>query len=293
MLKTIRIIFFISFCPFFALSQSNGPKFREVCKLPPDLNESSGLALTREGDIISHNDSGANPYIHCFRTGNPLGSTLIRIKEEKNYDWEELADDDKFLYIGDFGNNLGARENLMIYRVKKASIERRKKTTAEKIQFSYPEQKVFKARQFHNFDCEAMFAFENKLYLFTKNRADFHTQLYKLPNDPGQYEAELLDTFDVAGLITGADINDAGNVVALIGYVYLGNNRFNPFITLFYEFEGADFFNGKSRRIDLPVVKQTEAICFKDDHTILFSEEEENLNTGYLFEMDISAYLKR
>ena len=39
------------------------------------------------------------------------------IINSKNKDWEDITKDNKFLYIGDFGNNLNNRKDLKIYKV--------------------------------------------------------------------------------------------------------------------------------------------------------------------------------
>ena len=38
-------------------------------------------------------------------------------KTVKNYDWESLAADNNFIYVGDFGNNFSNRDNLTILKI--------------------------------------------------------------------------------------------------------------------------------------------------------------------------------
>ena len=57
--------------------------------------------------------------MYVFSIGEPKQVRTIKIDNAKNDDWEELAEDDEFIYIGDFGNNNGKRKNLCIYIIRK------------------------------------------------------------------------------------------------------------------------------------------------------------------------------
>ncbi|MBL6943693.1 MAG: T9SS C-terminal target domain-containing protein, partial [Bacteroidales bacterium] len=87
--------------------------------LPPEIQESSGLAYFNE-KLWTINDSGGLPVIYAFDT--IVGQIVQRIIVDNaiNIDWESLATDDDYIYIGDFGNNLGNRDDLAIYIVSKS-----------------------------------------------------------------------------------------------------------------------------------------------------------------------------
>ncbi|MBL6944493.1 MAG: T9SS type A sorting domain-containing protein, partial [Bacteroidales bacterium] len=192
-----------------------------------------------------------------------------------NIDWESLATDDDYIYIGDFGNNLGNRDDLAIYIVSKSDIPLEGDGTAgsTKITFIYSDYKGnTEKKKEHNFDCEAFIATNDSLYLFSKNRGDQKTKLYRLPKMPGDYIAELISTFNVAGLITGADINISSDEITLIGYV---DQSWIPFTWLLFDYEGTNFFGGNKRRIDLLNIAatQTEAISYTiSKHEVITSE---------------------
>ncbi len=119
-----------------------------------DLAETSGIILW-QNQIWTHNDNAdINIYSLDTLKGNiiqpyPLTGSL-------NKDWEEISQDDDYLYIGDFGNNLnGNRTDLKILRVSKTSILSNS-PVIETINFSYSDQIDFSPTGSNNsdFDCE-------------------------------------------------------------------------------------------------------------------------------------------
>ena len=85
-------------------------------KLPPAMQEISGLTVTGPATLWAHNDSGDEP---CLYRLSPAGSLLdtLCLPGAGHTDWEGLTHDPAGnLYIGDFGNNFSQRQNLRIYR---------------------------------------------------------------------------------------------------------------------------------------------------------------------------------
>ncbi len=234
----------------------------EIATLPMTLSECSGLAWL-PGGLWIHNDSGNDDNI--FRIDTTTGAVLqtVIIATADNNDWEELASDDQYLYIGDFGNNPGNRTDLNILRVDQDDLGA-VAVNAEIISFVYSDQTDFTENMNnHNFDCEAMFVHNDSIHLFTKNWADNQTKHYVLPAIPGAHTAELVETFDVELLVTGADISDQG-VVSLIGYNSIGFS----FMWLLFDYEESFFFSGNKRRIALGFgldTGQTEGIVFREN----------------------------
>lgn len=258
--------------------------------LPSMINESSGLLLYND-KILTHNDSGDEPIIYQVdrQTGAFLGKAMIN--GVKNIDWEEINQDEEFIYIGDFGNNRGNRKDLAIFKVNKKNLFQQK-IEAETIAFLYPDQRRFNTGAYrHNFDCESFVTFGDSLYLFSKNHVNRQTKSYTLPKTSGTYTAVLRDSFDTGGLITSSALNDDNTLLCMLGYNY--ENRTNyPFIWLFWNFEGTDFFGGQQRKIILDMEKQTEGITFYKDHQFIFSCESERKGKGELFLFDAGAYLE-
>src|SRR4051812_9917293 len=163
------------------------------------LNESSGLIWWNK-QIWSHNDSGNDPAIYSMNTTTSNIQRNVTISNATNIDWEDIAQDNKFIYIGDFGNNAnGNRTDLKIYKIAKADVLAGTMVTASIINFSYNDQTDFtpKGNNNTNFDCEGMIALGDSLYLFSKDWVDNKTRLYKLPNKPGTFSAIKLGELNV------------------------------------------------------------------------------------------------
>lgn len=256
--------------------------------LPDEIEESSGLAYYNS-KLWTINDSGGLPILYAFDT--LTGEVVQRLSVMgSNVDWEALADDDEYIYIGDFGNNSGTRDDLTIYLVNKDNIpdEGDASVTSSTIKFTFSDYSVESViSRNHNFDCESFFATEDWLFLFSKNRGDQQSKMYRLPKESGNYVAELMATFNTMGLITGADINRTSNEVTLVGYV---DQQWTPFAWLLFDYKGDDFFSGNKRRIDMPniVATQTEAIAYivgkkeimTSEGHILFSQSAYDFNSG-------------
>jgi len=258
-----------------------------VATLPSPLNETSGLARGDDTMLYTHNDSGHPPDL--FQISSTTGRIIntFRIPGVKNIDWEELAADSSFLYVGDFGNNGGTRKDLVIYRINKSHLSVTRPGEVEAIRFSYPEQTYFGPSNRHNFDCEAMIVLGDSLYLFTKNRKDLATDVYRLPKEPGLYSALRVGHFNTGGLITAADILPGSPTkLTLLGYEFKGS-RFKSFLWVFTGFQNADFFGGRCTRTELAEDLQAEAIVFDSDTTLLISHEEEFGTTGRLFKLNL------
>ena len=91
-----------------------------ITSLPRVLNETSGLIFYK-GLLWTINDSGGKNVVYGFDFNGEIQHE-IEIKDAKNNDWEEIAQDEKHIYIGDFGNNNGMRKDLKIYKIKKKDI---------------------------------------------------------------------------------------------------------------------------------------------------------------------------
>lgn len=208
--------------------------------------ESSGVVLS-DGFIYTHNDSGNSS---VFFKVNPADGTLvqmIKVSNFSNVDWEDITVDDDFVYIGDFGNNDGIRKDLKVLKISKSQFknftDKLVYVTAEAIEFSYTEQTSFISTSTHNFDCETLISKGDSLYIFTKDRGDNATRVYKLSKTPGQYALTAIGSYNVNGLLTGGDYNAQTNEVVLIGYSASGHK--NSFVYLLSNFTNDAFFGGK------------------------------------------------
>ena len=244
--------------------------------LPGQISESSGLIFAN-GFLWTHNDSGNT---NSFYKIDPNTGALVQeisVANAPNTDWEDIAYDQNFIYLGDFGNNDGDRKDLKILKICKDSILSKKESfisvAAEKINFSYADQVNFVANKTHNFDCESLIAKGDSLYIFTKDRGDLQTKLYALPKIAGTYIVSPLDVYNSQCLITGADYNPKTNEVALIGY---SATKDKSYVFYLNDFPNSSFFKGNKRKLQLTqnyVGLQTEGICYISADSIAISCE--------------------
>ena len=128
----------------------------------------------------------------------------------------------------------------------------------------------------------------DSLFLFSKNRGDFRTDIYGLPKMPGEYVTSIQGSFDSEGLVTGADYRkrDSKGELVLVGYSIHGK-AFYPFILHFSNIEGSRFFEGEYERMDFRKVLQTESIIFHGEDKAYLTNEEEDGAKGFLYEADL------
>lgn len=205
--------------------------------LPSEVAESSGLAWYKE-QLITHNDSGNEPYLYLI---NPTTRELTRkvlVSNATNVDWEDLAQDDNYLYVADIGNYSGNRKDLVIYKVSKGDLDAADTVQAAHIEFRYEDQTDFAAGSRSDWDAEALLLIGDSLIIFTKQWQSNGTKAYVVPATPGNHIARLLGTYASNGLVTGATYNTASGIAYLCGYTALlqpfllrmeGTNEGNPF----------------------------------------------------------------
>lgn len=238
--------------------------------LAPALSETSGLIFWNDR-IWTHNDNtDLNLYALDTTNGSILGT--FTLSGLANIDWEEISQDDAYIYIGDFGNNVnGNRTDLKIMRIAKSALLLNA-PVADTINFSYSNQTDFSPAGSNNtdFDCEAFIVSSDSIFLFTKQWISKQTSVYSLPKTPGTYTARLDTTFNVDGLITGATYLPSKKLIVLCGY----SNMLQPFAYLLYDFSGYDFFGGNKRKISLALpYHQVEGVATHNGLYYYFSNE--------------------
>lgn len=253
--------------------------------LPESINESSGLIYYND-QLWTHNDGVGDNRLYQISPNSPVIEESIILQNSTNIDWEDIAQDESHLYIGDFGNNAGDRQNLKIYKIPKNNFTENTDT----IFFSFADQLNFTGPlNQHNFDCEAMIVDRDSIYLFSKNHLDQQTRLYQIPKIAGQYQATVKARFDTKGLITAADLDQESNTLCLLGFE-INNDRYLPFVWIFYDYPNTDFFRGKNKRVDLAIEAQTEGIAHQRDGLFFISSENENDTQGNLFLFDAEKW---
>jgi hypothetical protein len=267
------------------------PKLK--AELPNDVRETSGLFF-HNGRLWTHNDSGGKPVLYALDTTTFEVVQKITLANAKNKDWEDVCTDGERVYVGDFGNNKGKRKNLRIYTFSLLALPDSGDATitVDSIRFCFGDQTNFVYNKHeHDFDCEAMFATEDYLYLFSKGWATGTTRMYRLPKTLGNYVAEVVNGFDSQGLITGADYDRENHVLVVVGYV---KNIWKPFMYLIFDFdeEGVKLSN---RRFELPqwAGTQTEGICFFDEGKCYVSAETSPSFSARVFVADFRRWINK
>ncbi|HNU32182.1 MAG TPA: PKD domain-containing protein [Bacteroidia bacterium] len=229
----------------------------------PLLDETSGVEFL-SNKLWTFNDSGNSNAIYRVDTATNTVHQTVTISNATNTDWEDMTSNNDYLFIGDFGNNNGNRQNLKIYRIHKNNLPAGATTaTADVINFSYSDQTSFPSLpNNNNFDCESMIFYNDSIHLFSKNWVDLQTRHYVLPNAPGTHVAQYRETLNAGYMVTGASVQKGG-VIALIGYNNSGSGPI--YVYMLYDHKNNFFFNGNKRRFnvgDKATYGQVEAVDF-------------------------------
>jgi len=254
------------------------------------LDENSGI-IKHDNSFWTHVDD-SDKSIYRIDTESDSIFQKVTILNSTNQDWEDISIDDNYIYIGDIGNNGGNRHNLRFYRIDKSQID--STTTAvnaDKIKFTYADQTVFNTNNGNYYDCEAFFVLNDSIHMFTKGWRNRWTKHYVLPAVPGTQVAQLVDSFNVDGLITGADIQ-GDSLVVLLGLNYVNGSK--SFVWMLNNFTGSDFFGGNKRRFEIGNINnvgQVEAICFSDTNKCFITNEGLSATPPQIREVDLSPFL--
>tara|TARA_B100000768_G_C11284579_1_gene381360 strand:- start:5499 stop:6323 length:825 start_codon:yes stop_codon:yes gene_type:complete len=242
-------------------------KIEKDYPLSNTIEETSGLEIV-DNLLITHNDSGGEASLYYLsKKGKILNKRKIELASNK--DWEDLTRDEKYLYIGDFGNNFDNRKNLKIFKV---PIDLNNNERNQIISFNYPEQNSFKFNRNTIFDAEGLISIGDNLILFTKNRAKKITDLYLIPKNPGNYEAKKIGTIDVKSIITGADYNKKLKLLALTSTIDFKEY----YLITIPNFSLNTKIEYKINMYKIPIGKsQVEAIKIIDDKNFWITSENE------------------
>jgi outer membrane protein assembly factor BamB len=250
----------IKFLTLFAFTVSMLYAQISVRKIDSDiLDEASGLLISKKypGVFWSHNDSGDKARLYAFDMKSLKLIKKIKVKKAKNRDWEDLSYHKGKIVIGDFGNNKNRRENLRIYTIDEPNPYTDKKVkviSKQKFIFSDQKSSIFRRK---NFDCEAMYSFNNKLFLLSKHRADTNTTLYVLKGS----KAKKITQYSLDDRVTSADSD--GRYVVILTYrsLYL------------IEPKGDNIFDYPVKRKILEDVGQVEGVAIDGDMIYVISED--------------------
>lgn len=192
---------------------------RLLATLPDKIQETSGLA-EKDGLLWTINDSGDKPVLYGLNSMHQLVKQ-VNVYGARNIDWESLAQDSDTLYIADCGNNRGKRRVLQIYKVlwdDLNAVASGGKVKATVINISYANRPDKVNPKSHNLDCEALTVVNDELWLFTKNRGDQKTNLYRIDKNAAEQTLSPVAYYPVEGLVTAVDYDHKSKRLAILGY---------------------------------------------------------------------------
>ena len=253
--------------------------------LPKIINETSGLEFYNN-NFITHNDSGGEPSLYVF---NEMGEVIETIGlnknpdfEIENNDWEDITNDNEYLFVADTGNNFGNRDNLNIIRVSKGTDF----MVDGIIEISYSDQESFFPRPKHKYDAEAIIVIEDKIALFSKDRENLNTDLYLV--DKNQNGSQILTSevsYNVNTLITGGDYDEDRNLLALVSY----NSNGNQYLLLFEKFKLNNLENNTFKKFKIPLEQaQIEAVKIIDEKTFWVTSEDEGIGSPFMYKIEVN-----
>lgn len=243
-------------------------KREKITELSDSLKENSGLSFLKN-KLYTFNDGGNSSEIFEI---NKVSGKIEKVFKTNliNKDWEAMATDSANFYIGDFGNNAGARKDLMIYKI---PFDGEKiADSAKVISYFYPEQNDFSSRNLNNdFDAEAMIFLNGKIHIFTKEWVSKATSHYVVdPEITENQRAQKVENFQTDYVVTDAAYFQ--QKLYLIGYT----KKTEVFLSIFKETEPGIFFKEKPKKYYLGSalsIGQIEGIE-ADENGIYISGEE-------------------
>jgi hypothetical protein len=243
----------------------DSPQVIDAYDLDSELAESSGLWCSVLG-IFTLNDSGNAPRLYQI---DPQGRIIGRFAVDSyNHDWESLTGDEESLFIGDFGNNKGARKGGRVIRMPVLGLTQNRPLPIRELMFDYADRPQYKLRAYdHDFDAEAMVARSDDLLVFSKSWKSNVTRVYRLDKLMRQQLVDPIATLATPGwVVTGATLEPSTGAVILVGYQKAGLPLFMPVIARV----SPDLQWIDSMRLE---GGQVEAVCSLEGGDILYTQE--------------------
>lgn len=280
--RTVRILFALVLAGLLASPPARPEKprvrtFRPDFTAPAQLPELSGLAASRrhQGVVWALNDSGNAPRLFALSSEGKLLASH-QVENADNVDWEDMALDQDTLYVSDMGNNFNDRSDLCVYQLREPSPGGDAPVEAlARLPVVYPEQ-----GQAPEFDCEAMFVCDHRVYFLTKERLEVlgrqapgtSTRLYRLDThfteSPNRLTLVQRST-GLGGWVTAAAMSPDGQTLAVLCHLPV------PSIWLFSRPEQGDrWLSHPTGRLILSHAGQCEALTWESDTVLLLGNEE-------------------
>ena len=247
---------------------------------PSLVKECSGMvqSLRYNGIFWVLGDGGSGAAIVPVTAGGKLAPGWpgpVAVTGCKNFDWEDLALDDRGnLIIADVGNNSGRRKQLMLHFTPEPRPGVRSVVPTRSLPVHYADQKEASP----DYDCEAVFSAGGRIYLLTKHRSDNRTRLYRLEGDSPKRSnpLRLVDSFEIGGMVTAADASPNGKLVAVLTYTALW--------VFEYDRSTGSIFRKSVRKAPM-FAWQAEAVAWDGNDSLVVGNEQ-----GQLFRVALSSF---
>lgn len=240
---------------------------------PTGLDELSGLAGSPAQDALwAVNDSGGGAVLYAIaEDGSELG--IYGVSGAENVDWEDLAvgtcDGCACLYVGDLGDQEGARSEPVVWQVREPDLSAAGESTltAEAIGLVYPDGA---------WDAETLLVDPSSGELFVIPKSEDVVNVYRLADPtPGERgELEVVGELDLDALgakdprITGGAVSPGGLRVVL---------RTNEDVLLFVAPEGGSVAEALAEApivLEAPAGQDGEAVAWTaDGQTVILAGE--------------------
>ena len=293
------IILLLSQTPFLG---AEGPTFpcrvfgpgRQVGELVhPDLTEVSGMAASRlrNDRLWVINDSHNGPYLYAIgTTGNHLGR--VKLKNAPNVDWEDLASfrwqGEAYLLVADFGDNRAIRKNCILYVLHEPKVNELMQTDSASVDWAWRIKFTYEDGP-RDSESVAVDPKHKKILIVTKRK--WPPQLYELRLDmlseDRVHVARRLTTIDhipepsaedidkdprfgrFASQPTAMDLSPIRRWAVVLSYKNAYLFSVHP------EADWQTVFQQVPQTVELPRLRQAEAINFSADNTALFVTSEQ------------------
>lgn len=224
------------------------PRWRTVA---PELDESSGLAVV-DGRYVTHNDSGDRARLFVSDSPDFADAAVLELPGVTAVDWEDLAVLDGDVLVCDLGDNLRARTDLAVHRVKLGE-------TGAELVATYPV-----AYPDGPHDAEAAAVIDRRLHVVTKDRGE-GTLVFRFDEVLAAGERnvpERVGTLDLGDReqVTAADFDPSGRALVLLTYTQIASYP-------------ADRLDGAPEHSTWIGARQSEALCVRGDDLVFGNEQ--------------------
>jgi uncharacterized protein YjiK len=239
---------------------------RVIAKLPPQLREVSGIALSARtpGILWVHNDD--SPAIFAIDTTGAI-QAQIRVTGFENRDWEDIAaapcGNENCLFIGDIGDNVQDTKRRTVYRIAEPLLTDTATSIPAEYWFTMPDKS-------HDSEALAVMA-DGRMFVVTKGRSGPIT-VYAFPQP--LVEKQLMTLQQVSTLSPG---------LVQLPEMVTGGDAFAPNMIALRMYGGLQFYRVRGDSLeslyDAPYDLQTlgepqgEGVTVRSDGAVFLTSE--------------------